>query len=299
MPPTSLLREVSRSFYLSIRLLPPGLREPVGLAYLLARATDTIADTVGPPAGQRLHLLGRIASAIQGTPQPGLQEEADAFSRVQAHPGERRLMARLVECIAELERLTEADRADVRTVLGHIVRGQVLDVARPHITDAAALHEYTYLVAGSVGEFWTDMCARHVQDFATLPHDEMRLLGREFGCALQLVNIVRDAGEDARAGRSYLPPGDDWQRWREAASSGLDSGMAYALAVNSRRIRAAVALPALIGKRTIALLREAGPRGLETKVKVARSEVRALLLRIGLRLASREALQAEWENPGR
>jgi phytoene/squalene synthetase len=39
-------QSVSRSFYLTIRFLPRPLREPVGLAYLLARATDTIADTV-------------------------------------------------------------------------------------------------------------------------------------------------------------------------------------------------------------------------------------------------------------
>ena len=41
----SLLRQVSRSFYLSLAVLPRSLREPIGLAYLLARAADTIADT--------------------------------------------------------------------------------------------------------------------------------------------------------------------------------------------------------------------------------------------------------------
>ena len=42
---TGLLPQVSRSFYLTIRVLPADLRRPVGLAYLLARAADTIADT--------------------------------------------------------------------------------------------------------------------------------------------------------------------------------------------------------------------------------------------------------------
>ena len=41
----SLLKSVSRSFYLTLRVLPTGMRDPVGLAYLLARAADTIADT--------------------------------------------------------------------------------------------------------------------------------------------------------------------------------------------------------------------------------------------------------------
>ena len=48
-----MLRSVSRSFYLSLRILPAALREPLSLAYLLARATDTIADTPEPPAALR------------------------------------------------------------------------------------------------------------------------------------------------------------------------------------------------------------------------------------------------------
>ncbi|MDB6147331.1 MAG: Squalene/phytoene synthase, partial [Spartobacteria bacterium] len=60
-----VLRSVSRSFYVSIRLLPAGLREPVGLAYLLARATDTLADTTEIAVGVRKEALRVLASAIQ------------------------------------------------------------------------------------------------------------------------------------------------------------------------------------------------------------------------------------------
>ena len=44
-----LLASVSRSFYLTIRILPAKLRGPIGLAYLLARASDTIADSAHDP----------------------------------------------------------------------------------------------------------------------------------------------------------------------------------------------------------------------------------------------------------
>ena len=44
-----LLKSVSRSFYLTIRILPARLQAPIGLAYLLARASDTIADTADAP----------------------------------------------------------------------------------------------------------------------------------------------------------------------------------------------------------------------------------------------------------
>ena len=49
----SILDSVSRSFFISIKLLPRKLREPVGIGYLLARATDTLADTAEISAALR------------------------------------------------------------------------------------------------------------------------------------------------------------------------------------------------------------------------------------------------------
>src|SRR3954447_22498343 len=57
-----LLRSVSRSFYLSLRFLPKPLRDPLSLAYLLARATDTIADTPGGPVTLRIEALRTLAA---------------------------------------------------------------------------------------------------------------------------------------------------------------------------------------------------------------------------------------------
>src|ERR1044071_2980882 len=61
-----LLRPVSRSFYLSIRILPRRLREPVGLAYLLARTTDSVADTAQIPAELRIQTLEKLRGLIAG-----------------------------------------------------------------------------------------------------------------------------------------------------------------------------------------------------------------------------------------
>src|ERR1700680_4921603 len=61
-----VLRSVSRSFYLSIRILPWRLREPVALAYLLARATDTVADTTRIPGTVRPKTLHTLSNMIQG-----------------------------------------------------------------------------------------------------------------------------------------------------------------------------------------------------------------------------------------
>src|SRR5207253_253284 len=62
----SILARVSRSFYLSIRLLPKKLRDPVSLAYLLARASDTIADTTELPPDLRIENLRLLVRGIQG-----------------------------------------------------------------------------------------------------------------------------------------------------------------------------------------------------------------------------------------
>src|SRR5580698_6151774 len=66
-----LLKSVSRSFYLSLRVLPAGMRDPVGLAYLLARAADTIADTSLISPEKRLELLLSLRSQVNGLPDEG------------------------------------------------------------------------------------------------------------------------------------------------------------------------------------------------------------------------------------
>src|SRR2546430_6851159 len=63
---TTILRSVSRSFYLSIRFLPSQLREPIALAYLLARTTDTVADTTGIAGTVRMEALKVLSEGIQG-----------------------------------------------------------------------------------------------------------------------------------------------------------------------------------------------------------------------------------------
>jgi len=331
-----LLRGVSRSFYLSIRLLPGALRQPIAVAYLLARATDTLADTGNAGRAERAAMLGALAGTIDGAnPAISAADISRSFAPLQDDPEERQLILALPQCLAWLEQLAPPDREDVRAVLRHITRGQLLDLKRfePGATralvNAAELEEYTYLVAGCVGEFWTDLCFRHLPRFATLPQGEMRELGRRYGMALQLVNILRDAGPDLAAGRCYFPadqlaaagvgPADIarraeafepvWRGWQARSQDGLEAGMRYADAVRSRRVRVAAALPALIATRTLALLLMAGPRRLQHKVKVPRHEVRALLARIALTFGSRgrlrrwferwrpEADAERWDNP--
>jgi farnesyl-diphosphate farnesyltransferase len=303
---TAILRSVSRSFYLSARFLPAQLREPVALAYLLARTTDTVADTTPVSRTVRTKTLKMLSNGIQGSASREVVVDlAASFVPLQDNAAEQRLLRCLPDCLEWLEHMDAADRNDIRFVLEKITCGQMLDLGRfdnpaeiRALQSAADLDEYTYLVAGCVGEFWTRLCFRHVRDFASLSQTEMLPLGKRYGMALQLINVLRDAGSDLRAGRCYFPEEElsaadltaaqilseperfqpIYERWTEKAQDGLEGGMQYSRAIRSRRVRAATVLPALIGARTLALLREAGADALHCRIKVSRSEVRRMIV---------------------
>ncbi len=309
-----VLRSVSRSFYLSLRFLPKGLRDPLSLAYLLARATDTLADTAEAPFALRTEGLRNLSAAIQGAgSSDAMVPLRESFAPLQTNEAERALLRRLPELLEWLGRMPIADRDEIRNVLVKINRGQTLDLERfdlrtgtstststsiKAIRTGAELDEYTYLVAGCVGEFWTRLCFAHVKNFSDRSEQEMRELGIRYGQGLQLTNILRDAGDDLRQGRCYLPadelqslgvaPGEivrDPTRvepilktWRQKAGAGIEAGIDYAAAIRNRRVRFATALPALIGAETLALLREAGPDAIRRKIKVPRAEIRKLIV---------------------
>jgi len=322
-----LLRSVSRSFYLSIRFLPAQLREPIAVAYLLARTTDTVADTAQIPGSVRIETLNLLSNGIQGTgSRDVVTDVVRSFVFLQENVSERRLLQSLPNFLACLEGTEHADRNDIRLVLEKITRGQMLDLQRFEdpkeiraLSTAADLDEYTYLVAGCVGEFWTRLCFRHVLQFSSRTEDEMLALGKRYGMALQLINVLRDAGSDLRAGRCYFPQHElsaahltpsqilseperfqpIYRTWLEKGKTGLMSGMEYSRAIRNRRVRAATVLPALIGTRTLALLDASGPAALQRTVKIPRAEVRAMILSLGIALASRRRIDAIFDRAKR
>jgi farnesyl-diphosphate farnesyltransferase len=270
-----------------------------------------------------LETLRLLSNGIQGTASRDIVAELIAsFVSLQKNASEQQLLESLPDCLAYLEGLEHVDRNDIRLVLEKITRGQMFDVQRfdnPQeiraLSTAADLDEYTYLVAGCVGEFWTRLCFRHVRRFANRSEDEMLALGKRYGMALQLINVLRDAGSDLRASRCYFPehelsamhltPSQILSQperfqpicriWLEKAQAGLVSGMEYSRAIKNRRVRAATVLPALIGARTLALLDAAGPAALQRTVKVARSEVRGMILSLASTMVSRHKMDAMFD----
>lgn len=290
-PDATLLRDVSRSFYLSLRVLPGPMRSSVSLAYLLARASDTLADTAEVPAAERLELLDGFIAEMEGG-SAAWREDLSGFSSRQRHDGEKRLLERLHEAFGLLAELPAAERSLVREVVATITGGQRLDVQRfgeggGVLPDDEALLDYCHRVAGCVGVFWTRIGFETLGErFSSEPADPLAAVGDRFGKGLQLVNILRDLPGDLKEGRCYLPVRDPRDRdevmavaarWRATAREWMAEGERYAAAMGGRRLKVAVALPARLGRETLDLLDGADWERMERGVKVSRSTVRRCL----------------------
>ena len=323
---SALLKRVSRSFYLSLAVLSRSVRPPVAIAYLLARAADTIADTRLIERGARIIHLEALRSELSVSDPRRL---ADAIAAASGHslPAERALLERLPDCLAVYRTLPAEDRQRVRSVIETIIEGMSEDLRifpgenegkLAALESFEDLDRYTYLVAGCVGEFWTDVHIAHRPRLRHWSRPAMRSLGVRFGKALQLTNVLRDVPRDLRSGRCYLPrqelaaiglsPADllDPSSARSArpllrkllstALEHYDAGWRYTLAIPraEARMRLACAWPLLIGLRTLELMARS-PNWLDPAItlKVPRLQVYRLMARSLASVWSTGALERE------
>jgi len=295
-----LLKSVSRSFYLSLRFLPPAMREPVSLGYLLARFTDTIADAPGLGNQERIERLEEFQLVIQGK-KAALSGDLTEISDKLEHPGERHLLQSSVDLFAWYDSLDSALRDHLSEVILTIIHGQSWDIGAFAYGNHAAcasrddLLRYTYWVAGCVGEFWTKTGFTTLGGKFARPEDATAMLmsGRKLGQALQLINILRDLHQDLPLGRCYLPKDEliavGWDghsaltatelspvfnKWLGVCHGFLEESDAYIRSVRSSRVRFCTRLPKLLAEDTVDLLREAGiHRVMREKMKISRADV--------------------------
>jgi farnesyl-diphosphate farnesyltransferase len=227
------------------------------------------------------------------------------------------LLVRIEEALAALEGLEAGDVRRIRSVLEVITGGQELDLHRfgslgagglAALPNAAVLDDYTYRVAGCVGEFWTRMCLAHLFRVDAAFEQSLLADGIRFGQGLQLVNILRDLPKDLGNGRCYLPADElsdaglrpvdlrnpvnegrlkpVYDRWLKRADTHLDAGWRYTTSLprGQVRMRLACAWPALLGMRTLQKLRGGGVLDPARRIKVTRAEVKGVLWRSVVRL---------------
>jgi phytoene synthase len=164
----------ARNFAYGIRLLPPEKRRRLSAVYAYARRIDDIGDS-DLPSPERLRLLQREAELLEQPPDP------DDPVRV--------ALADVAACGIDLRPFHELIDGCRDDVLG-----------RSYRTDED-LYRYCRKVAGSIGRLSLSV-------FGTPCPEQEQPLGDALGTALQLTNILRDIGEDARRGRVYLPESD-------------------------------------------------------------------------------------------
>jgi farnesyl-diphosphate farnesyltransferase len=323
-----LLKSVSRSFYLTLRILPSGMREPVGLAYLLARAADTIADTSLIAPEKRLQLLLSFQEQVKKSPDEAkLKGIADEVVQQQKNSGEEVLLGSLKPALSLLQQFDEADREAIRGIVSTLTEGMEFDLrtfpdeSSGRIVALQKFEEldwYTYMVAGCVGEFWTKMTYSHAALKLSVTQDAMIERGVRLGKALQMTNVLRDCGKDLRIGRCYLPesmlaelslsPQDLLLtknskpaqpvlfRLVGVALENYYEGLNYASALPglSVRLRLACLWPIMIGLETLLLLvQNENWLDPEDQSKVSREKVYRLILRSFPMAVSNKAIY-EW-----
>ena len=161
------------SFYYAFLFLPPPRRAAITAFYAFCREVDDVVDEVADPAVAATKLQwwrGEVAAAYAGQP---------------SHP----VMKALMPC---------APAFDIRRQhLDAVIDGCQIDLEQTRFLDFPGLTHYCHLVAGVVGEVAASIFGRTQDTTVAYAH--------KLGLAMQLTNIIRDVGDDARRGRIYLP----------------------------------------------------------------------------------------------
>ena len=283
---SGLLERTSRTFALTIPLLPEPTRRQVTVAYLLFRIADTFEDAERWDREGRLTALAEIEGLLR---RPDEGEVARRAARWLAdppcrHAGYLELLAAAADVFRMLAALPLRARASIarhsrrtaRAMGSFVARGR--GDGRLELEDLADLRAYCYAVAGIVGEMLTELFVAGWRR-ARPPARRLRERAAAFGEGLQLVNILRDADADTRAGRRYLPAGVAPGEIFTLARRGLQRGEEYVLALHEagadRGLVAFTALPVLLARPTLDRVEAEGPGA-----RLGRHEVLAIYGRL-------------------
>jgi farnesyl-diphosphate farnesyltransferase len=251
-----LLRDVSRTFALTIPQLPLPLRKVVGNAYLLCRIADTIEDAAALSADDNRRLSLAFSEVVAG------RADAQAFAArllpllaPGATAAERELVQETPRVIRELRSFTPAHQAALARCVAIMADGMAAFQATAStdgLPDLPGLDRYCYVVAGCVGEMLTELFCGYSTEIdrhrATLMP-----LSVSFGQALQMTNVLKDVWEDRARGACWLPRdvfrdcGFDLSQLRaEHYDERFGDGMRTLIAIAHAHLRDALAYTLLI-----------------------------------------------------
>lgn len=271
----TLLLKTSRTFALSIPLLPDPARTEITVAYLLFRIADTLEDETAVPLDARLTGMRLMRSMLADGEADDVSPDELFQASFRGDVSDASYVELLEEArtvFAEFRALSPEAQAVISRHLCRTIDGMADYMQRENGPSSLdQLREYCYYVAGIVGELCTEVFDLHAPGLGP-SRDRLMELAPSFGEGLQLVNILRDEQHDDEEGRRYIPrqerrpmlitiAADDLQKATEYVSlledRGVDPGI---VAFNSLNLTLAFS--------TLARVREHGPG-----VKLTREEV--------------------------
>jgi farnesyl-diphosphate farnesyltransferase len=213
----TVLPRVSRTFAINIRLLDPGMRDVVGIAYLLCRTCDALEDSWPGPVGEIRARFELFRAAVSGAKDAAERLARDAAAIAGAR-SDLSLVAHATSVFGAFATLAPDDRAAIDECLATMSNGMCRYAARaasrdahvPYLDTEAELHDYCFVVAGCVGRMLTRVFEHRHPDASAERRERRLALAPVVGEALQLTNIVLDWPSDMRGGRCYVP--GDWLR---------------------------------------------------------------------------------------
>ncbi|MCA9668054.1 MAG: squalene/phytoene synthase family protein [Myxococcales bacterium] len=207
---------MSRTFALTIPVLPGELRDSVCCAYLLCRIADTIEDRADLDDARRAALFDTFSGLLVEPDDDALLARfATLWPKREGSADDaayQPLMRQLAPVIVAHASLTPRQRAPINDCVLEMIDGMRLMVRKPpergvlHIcSDLEELERYCHYVAGTVGLMLTQLFADHLGAGSTFSADAQREHGHRFGLGLQLTNILKDHRVDLSRNVSFFP----------------------------------------------------------------------------------------------
>ena len=233
------LNLVSRTFAITIPLLPPAVEPAVACAYLLCRIVDTIEDASCLSPKEKAGLSELFLAVCQA--QKPVTEFIQACQvALELHPqlAERDLIAHTDTVLRILQRCSAAQQTAILRCITIMSQGMARFHAKQNqlgLKDLQEFEEYCYVVAGVVGEMLTALFAAHSVKFAQAITNQ-ESLAIAFGQALQMTNILKDSFDDHARGVSWIPQNLSQSALLDLALKKIAAALAYILLIPKAEI---------------------------------------------------------------
>lgn len=211
----SILKNVARTLYLSVKIMPEPVKSSMGMGYLLCRVMDTVVDdpAIGPE--DKLEILRLMRGLDKRGNADQAVEKVRALSQHSRKPAEKELLLKFSKMLSIYEKFPEEDRELFSELLDGVAEGMEMDVrAFPGgepaaFRTSAELERYCALIGGAPGIFWARLYREAIRRSSRISSNFPSEKDAEMiGSALQLTNIVKDMAADLRIGRCYIPQED-------------------------------------------------------------------------------------------